>query len=59
MAERSRPRASDGVDGMTTFRPGMWAKNASTDWEWYSAPCTPPPYGARSVIGTENAPLER
>ena len=45
------PRASYGVDGMTTFRPGMWAKKASTDCEWYSAPWTPPPYGARSVIG--------
>ena len=49
---RSSPRASYGVDGMTTLRPGTWVKNASTDCEWYSAPWTPPPYGARIVIGT-------
>jgi hypothetical protein len=30
----SSPAASYGVDGMTTLRPGMWAKNASTDCEW-------------------------
>ena len=50
--DRSSPLASYGVDGMTTLSPGMWVKNASTDWLWYSAPWTPPPYGARIVIGT-------
>ena len=28
--ERSRPRASYGVDGTTTLSPGTWVKNAST-----------------------------
>src|SRR5918911_3045093 len=51
MDDRSRPLASYGVDGTTTFKPGTWVKNASTDCEWYSAPWTPPPYGARMVIG--------
>jgi hypothetical protein len=32
--DRSRPLASYGVDGMTTLSPGMWVKNASTDWLW-------------------------
>jgi len=41
--DRRRPAASEGVDGITTVRPGTWAKNASTDCEWYSAPWTPPP----------------
>src|SRR3954451_25440239 len=50
--ERSNPFASYGVDGTTTLSPGTWVKNASTDCEWYSAPWTPPPYGARMVIGT-------
>jgi hypothetical protein len=44
---------------MTTFRPGTWAKNASTDWLWYSAPWTPAPDGARIVIGHPNVPLLR
>ena len=52
MLERSRPFASYGVDGTTTFSPGTWVKNASTDWLWYSAPWIPPPYGARTVIGS-------
>src|SRR5438034_9425126 len=57
--DRSSPAASYGVDGITTLRPGTWAKNASTDCEWYSAPCTPPPYGARTVIGTPKPLFER
>jgi hypothetical protein len=34
MADRRRPAASYGVDGMTILSPGTWAKNASTDCEW-------------------------
>src|SRR5205809_368048 len=26
------------------------------DCEWYSAPCTPPPYGARTTRGTPTSP---
>ena len=55
----SRPFRSAGVEGMTTFSPGTWAKSDSTDCEWYSAPWTPPPYGARTTIGTQKSPLLR
>ena len=56
---RRRPFASYGVDGITTLSPGTCVKNASTDCEWYSAPCTPPPYGARMTIGTVKPLFER
>ena len=59
IADRRSPLASYGVEGMTTFRPGTWAKNASTDWLWYSAPWTPAPNGARIVIGHPYVPLLR
>ena len=29
-----RPFVSVGVDGTTTFRPGVWQKYASLDWLW-------------------------
>ena len=59
IAVRSSPLASYGVDGITTLSPGTWVKNASTDCEWYSAPWTPPPYGARTTIGTANPLFDR
>jgi hypothetical protein len=34
MALARRPLASTALDGQTTFKPGIWVKNASGDWEW-------------------------
>ena len=39
----SSPFVSYGVEGMTTFRPGMWEKKASVDSEWCSGARMPPP----------------
>jgi len=34
MQARSSPLASEGVEGVTTTRPGTWLKYDSTLWEW-------------------------
>src|SRR4051794_13246402 len=52
IAAASRPLASSGVDGATTFRPGDWRNHASGFWEWYGPPEKPPPDGRRTTIGT-------
>ena len=57
MADLSRPLASRGVVGITTFRPGTWATHASSIWEW----CGPMPISTatlvRITIGMLNTPL--
>src|SRR6266699_2544696 len=55
MAEASRPFASGGVAGTTTFRPGVCKNTPSRLSEWSSGVRTPPPYGARTTIGQVNA----
>ena len=52
MAAVSSAFASAGVDGATTFRPGMWAYQTSRFCEWVAASCWPPPPGVRMTIGT-------
>jgi hypothetical protein len=59
IAALSRPLASAGVPGATTLRPTVEVKYASLDCEWYSAPCTPPPYGMRMTIGALKVPFDR
>jgi hypothetical protein len=50
--DRNRPRASAGVLGVTTLRPGVWAYQTSRFWEWVAESCWPPPPGVRRTIGT-------
>jgi hypothetical protein len=46
-----RPFASSGVDGQTTFKPGMWANELSGFCEWNGPPEKPPPDGSLTTIG--------
>ena len=52
MAAVIRPLASQGVPGATILRPGTFMKYASGFWLWNGPPCTPPPQGPRTTIGT-------
>ncbi len=56
MQEVSRPLASAGVAGTTTFSPGMWASQASRVWEWVAPEPIPPKTAVRRVSGTESSP---
>ena len=52
IADFNRPFASYGVAGQTTFSPGVCTKYISGFPEWNGPPCTPPPHGPRTTIGT-------
>ncbi len=52
MHDASRPRASDGVLGTTTFRPGTWVSQASSICECWAPTCSPPPTAVRRTMGT-------
>ena len=52
MAERSRPLASAGLDGATTFSPAMWVKSDSRLPECWAAEDRRIPSEARSTSGT-------
>ena len=56
MHEVSRPLASAGVDGTTTFRPGTWASHASSDCEWVAPELSPPKTAVRRVSGAPSSP---
>jgi hypothetical protein len=47
---------SAGVEGMTTFRPGTWATQASSDWECCAAAFRYPPIVVLRVSGTVSWP---
>ena len=49
----SRPLASSGVDGATTFSPGECMNHASGFCEWNGPPEKPPPDGRRTVMFTD------
>ena len=53
------PFTSVGVDGYTTWRPGVWTKWVSGFCEWWWPPATPPPEGIRTTIGAVKPPPER
>ena len=59
MAAISRPFASAGLEGTTTFRPETWVNSASGLWLCVWPPKMPPPVGMRTTIGQVNSPLER
>ena len=44
-----RPLVWIGSRGTTTFKPGVWEKYASGDWEWYRAPWPTAPHVALIV----------
>ena len=48
----SRPFASAGVAGATTFNPGTWTNHASGFWLWNGPERSPPSDGARMTRGT-------
>ncbi len=48
----SRPLASAGVLGATTFSPGACMNHASGFCEWNGPPEKPPPLGSRTVMFT-------
>ena len=50
------PFASYGVEGITTFKPGVEAIRPSRLSACISGVCTPPPNGERIVTGALNAP---
>ena len=56
MAAISRPLASYGFDGITTFTPQMCVKIASGLCECVWPPRMPPPQGVRITTGAENSP---
>ena len=56
MALFSSPYASAGVDGATTFRPGVWANMTSRLCECWAVSCAPAPPGVRITIGTATLP---
>ena len=51
MAVRSNPAASAGVEGQTTFSPGMCMNRLSRDWEWVAALPRPVPCWPRITRG--------
>ena len=51
IADLSRPLASAGVAGATTFRPGMCATQDSQAWECCAASWSAAPFGPRNTIG--------
>ena len=57
IAAISRPLASAGVAGATTFSPGVWTNQASGFWLWNGPERSPPSLGARITQGT--APPQR
>ena len=56
MAVRSRPLASAGFDGATTFRPGRWVNSPSRLEECWDADERSTPSEARSTSGTDTWP---
>ncbi|PKV99881.1 hypothetical protein ATK30_0874 [Amycolatopsis echigonensis] len=56
IAAASRPLASAGVAGASTFRPGTWAYQTSRFCECVAASCCPPPPGVRITSGTLTCP---
>ena len=56
IAAASRPFASNGLDGITTIRPGMWAKSASRLCECCAPRRTPAPPTIRITSGIVGAP---
>ena len=59
MAAISRPFASYGLLGITTFTPQMCVKMASGLCECVCPPRMPPPQGARITTGEEKSPALR
>lgn len=56
MQEVSRPIASAGVLGTTTFKPGMCASQLSRVWEWVAPEPMPPNTAVRTVSGMARRP---
>ena len=56
MADLSRPFASAGVEGATTFSPGTCAYQHSSDCECWAASWWAAPPGPRTTIGILNCP---
>ena len=52
----SRPLASAGVDGIATFRPGMWLTHACRLWLCCAADRRVAPSVVRSTSGTRRLP---
>src|SRR6202012_6301345 len=56
MADFSKPLASYGLDGTTTFKPGQLAYQFSKHWLCCELSIPALPVGPRNTIGTENWP---
>src|SRR5262245_42781460 len=56
IADLRSPFASYGVDGSTTFNPGMWQNQACSDCECCAAERRVAPSVARMTIGTFHLP---
>ena len=56
IASISRPLASYGLEGSTTFRPGMWVKIGYSACECCAAAFMPAPYMVRMTIGVSALP---
>src|SRR2546428_6719135 len=52
MADLSRPFASAGVAGATTFSPGVWASQLSPACECWGESCSAAPLGPRETDGS-------
>ena len=52
----SRPLASYALDGITTFRPGMWHTSASRLWLCWAARFIPAPAAVMTVTGRRALP---
>ena len=56
MAAAMSPTTSAGVEGATTFRPGMAMAQFSTLWECCAPNRSPPPLAVRMTSGSETWP---